>query len=145
MENKKSKVLRPYEAVIIMHPDATEGDQKALMQKNKSIIEGFGGGMNHCDTWGKRNLANMIEKNRKGYFFHTTFQAQPEAIMELERTMRINDKVLRFTHTRLPDGTTAAQNLEEYRKTISDSIAREKEKEAKAHARKLAAQQARES
>ncbi len=31
--------LRPYEAVILVHPDATEDDQKALFRKNKTIIK----------------------------------------------------------------------------------------------------------
>ncbi|HAG91837.1 MAG TPA: 30S ribosomal protein S6, partial [Bdellovibrionales bacterium] len=34
----QSQSLRKYEAVIIMHPDTSEEDQKALFQKNKEIL-----------------------------------------------------------------------------------------------------------
>jgi small subunit ribosomal protein S6 len=125
------KVKRPYEAIIIMHPDAQETDQKALMQKNKSIIEGFGGGMNHIDTWGKRLLGNPIAKSRKGFYFHTTFEAQPEAIAELERTMRLNDKVLRFAHTRLKDDVSLTKHVEDFKQMLTDTLTREKEREMK--------------
>ena len=130
---------RPYEGVILVHPDASEDDQKNLFKKNKAIIEEqFGGSVKHLDTWGKRTLSNPIEKNRKAVYFHTTFEANPQAIAELERTMRINDKVLRFMHTRLEDGTDLATHLEGFRTTLAESAAREREREAKFQARKAA-------
>lgn len=131
--------LRPYEGVILVHPDATEEDQKTLFSRNKTIIEGqFGGSVKHLDTWGKRQLSNPIEKHRKAIYFHTTFEADPQAISELERTMRINDKVLRFMHTRLEEGTDLNAHLENFKKALADSAAREREREAKFQARKAA-------
>lgn len=131
--------LRPYEAVILVHPDTSEEDQKALFRRNKTIIEEqFGGTVNHLDTWGKRSLANPIEKIKKAVYFHTTFQANPQAVAELERTMRINDNVLRFMHTRLEDETDLNTHLEGFRKSLAESAAREREREAKFQARKAA-------
>ncbi|MES2856908.1 MAG: 30S ribosomal protein S6 [Bdellovibrionota bacterium] len=131
--------LRPYEAVILVHPDATEDDQKALFRKNKTIIEEqFGGSVKNLDTWGRRSLANPIEKTRKAVYFHTTFAANPQAIAELERTMRINDKVLRFMHTRLDERQDLDTHLENFRKALAESAAREREREAKFQARKAA-------
>lgn len=131
--------LRPYEGVILVHPDATEEEQKALFKKNKSIIEEqFGGAVKHLDTWGKRTLANPIEKFKKATYFHTTFEANPQAIAELERTMRINDRVVRFMHTRLDDDTDLSAYVENFKKALADSAAREREREAKFQARKAA-------
>ena len=130
--------LRPYEGVIIMHPDATEEEQRALFKRNKGIVENFKGGVKHLDTWGKRNLANPIEGAKKAHYFHTTFEAAPEAIAELERTMRINDRVLRFMHTRLKDGTNLSSFVENFKKALAESAQREREREAKFQARKAA-------
>lgn len=131
--------LRPYEGVILLHPDTSEEEQKTLFRKNKAIIEEqFGGSVNHLDTWGKRNLANSIAKSKKAIFFHTTFQANPQAIAELERTMRINDRVLRFMHSRLEEGTDLNVFVEGFKKALADSAAREREREAKFQARKAA-------
>lgn len=131
--------LRPYEAVILVHPDASEDDQKNLFRRNKSIIEEqFGGNIKNLDTWGKRTLANPIEKIKKAVYFHTTFEANPQAIMELERTMRINDNVLRFVHTRLDERVDLNTHLENFKKALADSAAREREREAKFQARKAA-------
>lgn len=131
--------LRPYEAVILLHPDTTEDDQKTLFKKNKAIIEEqFGGSVKHLDTWGKRNLGNPIAKLKKAIYFHTSFEANPQAIMELERTMRINDNVLRFLHTKLEDGTDLTKFVESFKNALAESAAREREREAKFQARKAA-------
>lgn len=131
--------LRPYEAVILVHPDASEEEQKTLFRKNKAIIEEqFGGSVKNLDTWGKRSLANPIEKLKKAIYFHTTFEANPQTIAELERTMRINDRVLRFMHTKLEEGTDLNAFLENFKKALSESAAREREREAKFQARKAA-------
>lgn len=144
MELPERSLVRPYEVVILMHPDATEDQQKELMRRNKSIIESFSGALHHIDSWGRRNLANPINKNSRAYFFHATFTAGPKAINELERTMRINERVLRFTHTRLADGTNLTQYLENYKKALADSAAREREREQKNQARKAMARAGRE-
>ena len=137
MQLEKRPYVRPYEVVILMHPDATEDDQKTLLRKNKAIIEEqFGGAVKHLDTWGKRSLANPIAKHKKAVFFHSTFTADPQAVMELERTMRINDKVLRFMHTSLDDSTDLVKYVENFKKALADSAAREREREAKFQARR---------
>ena len=76
-------IKRPYEVVILMHPDSTLQDQKDLFNKNKSIIQGFKGSVNSLETWGKRTLANPIGKNRKAVYFHSTFEAQHADVAEL--------------------------------------------------------------
>ena len=136
MELNVKKSPRNYESVIIIHPDATEDEQKSVFQKNRDIIKKFAGELNHIDTWGKRRLMNPINKMAMGIYFHSTFTAQTECVEELERTMRINDKVLRFLHFRLDDRKDIQQHLEDYREVISSSKVREKEREAKIQARK---------
>ncbi len=132
------EVTRGYEAIVIMHPDATEEEQKAIFKKNAEIIKSFNGEMNHVDTWGKRRLANPIAKNKKAIYFHSTFTAKPEAIAELERVMKINDKVLRVVHSKFDDKMTIEKHLETYKNVLGESIRREKEREAKFQAKKSA-------
>jgi small subunit ribosomal protein S6 len=129
-------LIRPYEAVIMMDSDSSEQDQKDLFKKNKSIIESFSGEINHVDTWGKRKLANPINDKMRAYYFHTTFKASPDAIKELERTMKINDKVLRVVHTRLSEKLPLSKHVENFKAQLVETLQKEKEKEAKFKARK---------
>lgn len=139
----KTELKRPYEAVILVHPDTTVEEQKELFKKNKATITDYKGAIYSLETWGKRTLATPIGKLRKAVYFHTIFEAGPQAIAELERTMRINDKVLRFMHTKLDERISVAKHAEAFKKGLADSAAREKEREAKAQLRRQAAAQAR--
>ncbi|MES3037328.1 MAG: 30S ribosomal protein S6 [Bdellovibrionota bacterium] len=125
------EVKRYYEAVIIVHPDATVDEQKELFRKNKTTIESFKGTIHSLDTWGKRTMGTPIGKIRKAVYFHTLFQAGTQAIMELERTMRINDKVLRFMHTRLDERESLSKHYENFKASLTESSQRERERETK--------------
>ncbi len=142
MELNIPRPKRKYETIIILHPDTTEEDQKAFFKKNKDILGSYEGEFHHVDTWGKRRLANHIDKVRMGQYFHATFEAKAECIAELERTMRINDKVLRFFHKKLDDRIPLPKHVENFRAIINNSIEKEKEKEAKI-AKKNASRQSR--
>lgn len=136
MENSP---VRNYESVYILKPDTSEEGQKSFFQKNKQIIESFKGNVHNVDTWGQRHLANDIDKYKRGLYFHMTFQSQANGIAELERTMRINDTVLRFYHKRLDSRVTLDKHLENFKDSLLQSKKRLEEKEAKAQARKAAA------
>ncbi len=123
-------LTRSYEGVVILHPDTTEEAQKEFFKKNKKIIEDHKGELHHVDTWGKRKIANPIKKIYRGVFFHYTFKGQTDTVSELERTFRINDKVLRFMHTNLEDADLNKHN-EAFKDQLAQTVQREKEREAK--------------
>lgn len=138
MQLSKVQPKRPYEVVVILHADTSLEEQKEIFRKNKGIIEAGKGSIHSLETWGKRTLANQIGKMKKGIYFHSTFEADPSTITELERVMRISDKVLRFQHTRLDERVSLTKHLEAFKKGLQESANREKEREAKIQARKAA-------
>jgi small subunit ribosomal protein S6 len=48
------------------------------------------------EYWGLRSLAYRIKKNRKGHYVLLNINAPGNAVMELERQLKINEDVLRF-------------------------------------------------
>ncbi len=136
MAGSSAKILRKYELIVILHPDVSEEDQKTLFRKNREIIQSFGGTINHLDTWGKRKLGNPIDRITRGNYFHMTYEGEAGAVAELERTMRINDQVLRFQHTRLDDRISLAKFVEKFRDALVETANREREREIKNQQRK---------
>ena len=136
MAGSSSKVRRKYELVVILHPDASEEEQKNFFKKNREILASFDGTVNHLDTWGKRKLGNPIDRITRGNYFHMTFEATGDAISELERTMRINDRVLRFQHTRLDDRVSLPKFVEKFKEALVETANREREREIKNQQRK---------
>lgn len=133
-----SNIVNNYEGVVILNPNTSEEEQKAFFKKNKEIIEKFSGKLNHLDTWGQRQLANPINKVNRGTYFHSTFTASSECIAELERTMRINDKVLRYLHVRLDNRIPLSKHVEKFKEALVESNKRTEEREAKLQAKKAA-------
>jgi small subunit ribosomal protein S6 len=142
MNKKEALTLNNYEVVVILHPDTSLEEQKNIFRKNQETIKSFSGAVNTLETWGKRNLMNPINKCKKGIYFHSTFQAASGAVAELERIMKISDRVLRFVHTRLDNRIPLSKFVEAYKKGLADTAQREREREAKALAKKQAAQAA---
>ena len=130
--------INNYESVIILDPALGEDQQKDFFRKHKATVEKYEGSINHLDTWGQRQLANPIKKLQRGTYFHTTFTANGDCVAELERTMRINDGVLRFIHVRLDNRKPIAKHLEEYKEALVESNRRTQEREAKIQAKKAA-------
>ena len=122
--------LRAYEGVLVLHPDTTLEEQKALFQQNKKIIKEYEGSLHHCDTWGRRSLANPIKSIKMALFFHYTFYANSKAIAELERTLRINSSVLKFLHTHLGH-VSLEKYLRNYYMQLEATFLKEKERERK--------------
>lgn len=133
-----TEYLKSYELVVIVNPDATSEQQKDIFKKNKAVIETFKGSIHSLETWGRRNLANHIGKKKHGIYFHMLYQAQPAAVAEIERIMRISDHVLRFMHVALDERIPMASHEEVFKNALKETLEREKEREAKFQARRAA-------
>ena len=85
-----------YESVIIGRQDLTSSQFETLIDKFISIIESYKGDIKKKENWGLRNLAYKINKNRKGHYILLNIDANPEAIFEYERLMRLDEDIIRF-------------------------------------------------
>ena len=85
-----------YESVIIGRQDLTPGQFETLLEKFIAVIQSFKGEIKKRENWGIRNLAYKINKNRKGHYMLLNIDGPPEAIMEYERLMRLDEDIIRF-------------------------------------------------
>ncbi len=88
--------MRSYEAMIAYHPDAGEAGIKDLLERAKQVIAGNGGEVSQVLDWGARDLAYRIQKQRKATFYVIEFKGDGATVAELERNLRISDRVLRY-------------------------------------------------
>jgi small subunit ribosomal protein S6 len=95
--------LRRYETIFITHPELSEEELSELQQKVNSILASYKGDLIKLDDWGTKKLTYEIRKNSRGHFFLMDYQAGTDLIRELERNLRLNDRVLRFQTVRIGD------------------------------------------
>ena len=85
-----------YESVIIGRQDLTPSQFETLLERFIEVIQSFKGEIKKRESWGIRNLAYKINKNRKGHYMLLNIDGPPEAIQEYERLMRLDEDVIRF-------------------------------------------------
>ncbi len=90
-----------YENVFIARQDISGAQVDALADSFAQLIADNGGEVKKREYWGLRNLSYRMRKNRKGHYVLMNLAAPPPAIAELERTMRINEDVLRYLTIRV--------------------------------------------
>jgi small subunit ribosomal protein S6 len=90
-----------YENVFIARQDISGAQAEALADGFVQLIAEQGGEVKKRESWGLRNLAYRMNKNRKGHYVLFNIEAPASAIFELERTMRINEDVLRYLTLRV--------------------------------------------
>jgi len=90
-----------YENVFISRQDISGAQVEALADTFTQLIADQGGEIKKREYWGLRNLTYRMSKNRKGHYVLFNIDAPPAAIVELERTMRINEDVLRYLTIRV--------------------------------------------
>ncbi|MCH8197221.1 MAG: 30S ribosomal protein S6 [Proteobacteria bacterium] len=92
-----------YESVFIARQDISAPQVETLADTFTEIISGGGGNVTKREYWGLRNLAYRIKKNRKGHYMLLNIDAPSDAILEMERNMRISEDILRYMTIRVDE------------------------------------------
>jgi small subunit ribosomal protein S6 len=92
-----------YENVFIARQDISGAQVDAIADTFTQLVADNGGEVKKREYWGLRNLAYRMRKNRKGHYVLLNLSAPPAAVAELERTMRINEDVIRYLTIRVDD------------------------------------------
>ena len=88
--------MNRYELTYIIDTALEETARKELIEKFSSLITANGGEIEKVDeTWGKRRLAYAINDKVEGYYVLVTMKAPADLPREIERTMGINENILR--------------------------------------------------
>src|SRR6266513_921942 len=90
-----------YENVFIARQDISGAQVDALADAFTQLLTDNAGEVKKREYWGLRNLSYRMRKNRKGHYVLLNIAAPPAAIAELERTMRINEDVIRYLTIRV--------------------------------------------
>ncbi len=95
--------MRYYETIFIVHPDLAGDAYTEVVEKFKGVLNDLGATMIAVEEWGNRKLAYLVKKQKRGSYVQFAYETSPENIRELERRMRIDDKVIKFL-TVQPEG-----------------------------------------
>ena len=102
---------RTYEVVFIIDPDTEDAEVMRLTEAVQKIITDQGGNITKTEMMGKRQLAYEINHRRDGVYVLLEVDGSGAEIAELERRMRVNDRILRYMTVRVDEDRRRAEKL----------------------------------
>jgi len=112
--------VRTYETLFITLPTLTEEEERATVETLAQVVADLGGVMAANERMGRRRLAYSIRKFEDGVYTRFLYDSDQAVPKELDRRIRINDKVLRHMTVHLePDWAVAAKE-----QAVRDAAAR---------------------
>ena len=122
-----------YEFTYIVNSVLGDDQIKGLVNRVTKFIEKEGGNIIEVDEWGSQRLAYPIDKKRTGYYVNAYFEAEGDLIARLERTLTLEDDILRFLTLKMD--AVMLRHYEERKKERAreraESLAASKEEEKK--------------
>ena len=88
--------MREYETTFIIQPEITDEGVQAICGRLEGVLESHGATKLFYDDMGRRRLAYEIKKFQKGQYLTLFFLDEGQVVPELERSLRLDDSILRF-------------------------------------------------
>jgi len=88
-------VRRDYELGFIINPEVSEEQTSAILERIEKIVKNYDGQVVKVNQWGRRRLAYPIEHHRDGYYVFIDMILTPETVVELDRTLKVSEEVMR--------------------------------------------------
>ncbi len=86
---------RDYELAFILNPEVSEEETRSILDRIDQIVANHGGQVVKVNQWGRRRLAYPIERHRDGFYVFIDMILTAETVIELERTLKVSEVVLR--------------------------------------------------
>jgi small subunit ribosomal protein S6 len=96
-------MLRVYEVMFIVRPDAAEEDVDKLIAGFSENVTKGGGSVKTVEKMGRRKLAYMVRKFNDGNYVLLTIEANGAGVLELERRLRVTEPVIKFITVRIDE------------------------------------------
>ncbi|PKO22242.1 MAG: 30S ribosomal protein S6 [Chloroflexi bacterium HGW-Chloroflexi-1] len=95
--------MRNYELIVIAVPQLDDESVASLNQRVAGWITAGNGSVTGTDVWGRRQLMYAIRKHSEGIYVKYDFQLPPSAVRELDRSLRLEEQIIRHLVVRLDE------------------------------------------
>ena len=86
---------RQYEVMLIVDPRLEDSSIQQAVDRYFGVVRDQGGEVGKVDHWGRRKFAYELNHLHEGYYVVAGLDAEPPAIDELDRVLRLADELVR--------------------------------------------------
>ncbi|HOO40424.1 MAG TPA: 30S ribosomal protein S6 [Syntrophales bacterium] len=101
--------MRRYDVVFIALSNLPDTEVSEIIERYQNMVTERKGLIIKVEKWGKRKLAYEIRKQNMGFYVLFDFAGDSHIIDELERNLKIDDKILKFLTVKTSEEITAAE------------------------------------
>ncbi|MFM6971078.1 MAG: 30S ribosomal protein S6 [Rhodoluna sp.] len=87
--------MHKYELMVILDPTIEERTVAPSLDKFLNVIRNAKGTVDNVNIWGRRRLAYEIAKKNEGIYAVVNMTCSSEAVVELDRQLRLSEAVMR--------------------------------------------------
>ncbi len=102
---------RKYEIGFVINPETPEEDTKKVIDSVVEVITKGHGSVENIDEWGRRPMAYPIQKHTEGIYVFINTEMPGSAYADVERRLKLTEKIMRFLIIRLDDKLKKANKL----------------------------------
>ena len=113
--------MNHYETIYIVNPTLDDEALKEAIDKFSDLIKKLKGSIVKVNEWGKRKLAYEVKRFDKGYYIVLEFCALPKIVTELERNLKLDDRILKYITVKI-DENVNPKDLVSKEKETEDTI-----------------------
>ncbi len=84
--------MNKYQLTILINEKVSEADRKETFDAVKKSFSN----LIKEDLWGVRSLAYDIKHANKAFYAYFEFEAEPEAVITLDKNIRLNEDIIRY-------------------------------------------------
>ena len=121
--------MRDYELGIVLSPEASEEQTKAILDRVSQLVQTNGGAVVKVNAWGRRRLAYPIERHRDGLYYFLDLSLTPQTVLEVDRNLKVTEEVIRHLIVKRDPKAVAQQRAREALAEASASAEAEAEPE----------------
>jgi small subunit ribosomal protein S6 len=100
---EERKRMRHYETIYIVNPNLGEEEYREVIKRYNTLIEKNKGVVIKTEEWGVQRLAYDLKKLDKGSYVLANFCGDAGLTAELERDLKLDDRILKFQTIKLSD------------------------------------------
>ena len=108
--------MRSYESVVIIDSQLEDEPIEKEIAKIENLITTQKGELVGLEKWGRRKLSYSMKGRQQGYYALIRFNAEAKTPLELDRTLNLNERVLRHMTTEVrkhePIGTESLLDID---------------------------------
>ena len=93
------KTLVSYETIYLLKPDLTEDSLLKIVEQYQGILVERGAKNITIENRGRRHLKYPIKRIKDGVYIQMNYEANGEVINLIEKSMKINDSIIRYMTT----------------------------------------------